>query len=197
LSDHRRFSPSGASRWLACPGSVFGPQDNSSSVYADEGTAAHSLANECWMLGTCPTDRIGETINGFTITEEMAQAVQIFLDEISSMESLLGDAGKVRIETRMEVHFEDPDNPDFGGTADAVVWSANSVAIIDFKYGAGVAVEVTENPQLKCYALLAMKHLKTTGSVSYTHLRAHETPEHLVCRLLLEKKKKYIKHTRL
>ena len=27
-------------------------------------------------------------------------------------------------------------------------------------------------------------------SVSYTHLRAHETPEHLVCRLLLEKKKK-------
>src|SRR5678815_673943 len=25
--------------------------------------------------------------------------------------------------------------------------------------------------------------------VSYTHLRAHETPEHLVCRLLLEKKK--------
>src|SRR5665254_18011 len=24
--------------------------------------------------------------------------------------------------------------------------------------------------------------------VSYTHLRAHETPEHLVCRLLLEKK---------
>ena len=25
--------------------------------------------------------------------------------------------------------------------------------------------------------------------VSYTHLRAHETPEHLVCRLLLEKQK--------
>ena len=28
-----------------------------------------------------------------------------------------------------------------------------------------------------------------SGTVSYTHLRAHETPEHLVCRLLLEKKK--------
>src|SRR5678815_5895280 len=27
-----------------------------------------------------------------------------------------------------------------------------------------------------------------TRTVSYTHLRAHETPEHLVCRLLLEKK---------
>src|SRR5678816_2035271 len=29
----------------------------------------------------------------------------------------------------------------------------------------------------------------SSGTVSYTHLRAHETPEHLVCRLLLEKKK--------
>ena len=34
---------------------------------------------------------------------------------------------------------------------------------------------------------------KGHGAVSYTHLRAHETPEHLVCRLLLDKKKK--KHT--
>src|SRR5678815_4681908 len=29
---------------------------------------------------------------------------------------------------------------------------------------------------------------RNTKAVSYTHLRAHETPEHLVCRLLLEKK---------
>eukprot|EP00658_Telonema_sp_P-2_P074294 TRINITY_DN63488_c0_g1_i1.p2 TRINITY_DN63488_c0_g1~~TRINITY_DN63488_c0_g1_i1.p2 ORF type:complete len:131 (+),score=42.63 TRINITY_DN63488_c0_g1_i1:116-508(+) len=31
--------------------------------------------------------------------------------------------------------------------------------------------------------------LQEMEPVSYTHLRAHETPEHLVCRLLLEKKK--------
>src|SRR5678815_6014600 len=30
--------------------------------------------------------------------------------------------------------------------------------------------------------------LASDKAVSYTHLRAHETPEHLVCRLLLEKK---------
>ena len=33
-------------------------------------------------------------------------------------------------------------------------------------------------------------NLIAPNAVSYTHLRAHETPEHLVCRLLLEKKKK-------
>eukprot|EP00658_Telonema_sp_P-2_P070621 TRINITY_DN60066_c0_g1_i1.p1 TRINITY_DN60066_c0_g1~~TRINITY_DN60066_c0_g1_i1.p1 ORF type:complete len:396 (+),score=101.03 TRINITY_DN60066_c0_g1_i1:118-1305(+) len=32
------------------------------------------------------------------------------------------------------------------------------------------------------------------AAVSYTHLRAHETPEHLVCRLLLEKKKHTINY---
>ena len=30
--------------------------------------------------------------------------------------------------------------------------------------------------------------------VSYTHLRAHETPEHTVCRLMLEKKKQELEH---
>ena len=32
--------------------------------------------------------------------------------------------------------------------------------------------------------------MKTLVPVSYTHLRAHETKANLVCRLLLEKKKK-------
>src|SRR5674536_380084 len=36
--------------------------------------------------------------------------------------------------------------------------------------------------------------VRNIGPVSYTHLRAHETPEHLVCRLLLEKKKKQKTH---
>src|SRR5678816_4420242 len=42
----------------------------------------------------------------------------------------------------------------------------------------------------RSYALLASGSSMGDGygPVSYTHLRAHETPEHLVCRLLLEKK---------
>src|SRR5678816_1198198 len=36
-------------------------------------------------------------------------------------------------------------------------------------------------PIAKAYA-----QMRAAEPVSYTHLRAHETPEHLVCRLLLE-----------
>src|SRR5678816_3624190 len=39
-------------------------------------------------------------------------------------------------------------------------------------------------------ALVWSANMANLETVSYTHLRAHETPEHLVCRLLLEKKKK-------
>src|SRR5680860_1746729 len=37
---------------------------------------------------------------------------------------------------------------------------------------------------------LTQQYVKITLPVSYTHLRAHETDSYLVCRLLLEKKKK-------
>src|SRR5678816_981810 len=33
---------------------------------------------------------------------------------------------------------------------------------------------------------IATSYTRALRTVSYTHLRAHETPEHLVCRLLLE-----------
>ena len=45
------------------------------------------------------------------------------------------------------------------------------------------SVEENEDNFGFCYDL-------NTGTVSYTHLRAHETRHDLVCRLLLEKKKK-------
>ena len=43
-------------------------------------------------------------------------------------------------------------------------------------------------PRLKRHFKKADRDRNRRLAVSYTHLRAHETPEHLVCRLLLEKK---------
>lgn len=169
MSDHKRFSPSGASRWMMCTASVFGPQDNTSSSYAEEGTAAHALAAECWVLGSDPAERIGQKIENVEVTEEMAQGVQIFLDAIQSSISRtserlqLGDAAKVLIES----FLQDPTCEDFGGTADALIWGTDgkSLEIIDFKYGAGVSVEVENNSQLMCYAWLAIRSLEAAGMV--------------------------------
>src|SRR5674536_261528 len=51
--------------------------------------------------------------------------------------------------------------------------------------------EISDVPDaLQISEFLSRFNSDTYITVSYTHLRAHETPEHLVCRLLLEKKKK-------
>eukprot|EP00658_Telonema_sp_P-2_P055886 TRINITY_DN4440_c0_g1_i3.p1 TRINITY_DN4440_c0_g1~~TRINITY_DN4440_c0_g1_i3.p1 ORF type:complete len:484 (-),score=94.24 TRINITY_DN4440_c0_g1_i3:97-1548(-) len=51
-----------------------------------------------------------------------------------------------------------------------------------------IAIRMTKT--LLPHALGKEQQRGSVSAVSYTHLRAHETPEHLVCRLLLEKKKK-------
>ncbi len=46
--------------------------------------------------------------------------------------------------------------PDGYGTADCVIVSDDKLHIIDFKYGIGVLLDATDNPQMKCYALGAL-----------------------------------------
>eukprot|EP00831_Metopus_contortus_P015008 TRINITY_DN16232_c0_g1_i1.p2 TRINITY_DN16232_c0_g1~~TRINITY_DN16232_c0_g1_i1.p2 ORF type:complete len:123 (-),score=15.52 TRINITY_DN16232_c0_g1_i1:67-435(-) len=62
-----------------------------------------------------------------------------------------------------------------------------------------ISKEVKNKVVVQEYSKMAMEleqskyvpqFLLSSISVSYTHLRAHETSLHLVCRLLLEKKKK-------
>mgnify|MGYP003380310502 CR=1 FL=1 len=50
-----------------------------------------------------------------------------------------------------------------------------------------------EHPELREFGPQPAPRI--TGSVSYTHLRAHETVLDLVCRLLLENKKTHTQHT--
>ena len=45
------------------------------------------------------------------------------------------------------------------------------------------------------FLILGLAAGKVSYPVSYTHLRAHETDSYLVCRLLLEKKKKKINNS--
>ena len=50
---------------------------------------------------------------------------------------------------------------------------------------------LTDDTEEKPSQLLSFSYTDIiTKAVSYTHLRAHETDSYLVCRLLLEKKKK-------
>ena len=60
----RPLSPSGAHRWMPRPGSLVLEADcpDTSSSYADEGTAAHFLAAHCLRTGTDAAIHTGRTI---------------------------------------------------------------------------------------------------------------------------------------
>ncbi|WP_158665247.1 DUF2800 domain-containing protein [Ensifer adhaerens] len=59
------------------------------------------------------------------------------------------------VEQRFHLHEL---HSDLFGTSDAIVWqpSIERLSVIDLKYGAGVPVEVEDNPQLQYYALGAL-----------------------------------------
>ena len=150
---HAELPPSGAERWMTCPGSVVLSEGmpESESKYAEEGTRAHEMA-QSWLLGHFA--RHGETPS-FTKPDEieMAKNVKIYIDECAR---LVSQGCSVWTETKVAI------NDDVYGTADFMVWSppTSTLYIRDLKYGSGVVVNVERNIQLRIYALAAVITMK-------------------------------------
>jgi hypothetical protein len=156
--EHSKLPPSGAERWMTCPGSVVlsegMPEDE--SEYAAEGTRAHAFA-ERWLLlhfaqhGATPSPTDPEEI-------EMARHVKVYIDECVS---LAVPGSKVYVEKKVAV------NGDVYGTADFISWNpgTHTLYVRDFKYGAGVAVSIERNIQIRIYALASLMTMKLPANI--------------------------------
>lgn len=169
MTAHAKLSPSSSEIWMKCPGmprEAAGLPDES-SVYAAEGTAAHALAEDILKTFMDGEDLmkasalIGQEYEGFEVTQEMADAVQEYLDYVTSH---IEEDDDVRIEQRLEL------NDDVWGTADFVRYrpSTKHLLVVDYKHGAGVPVGVYENTQALIYTLMAIKSLDNQGIKSAT-----------------------------
>ncbi|XWN29912.1 MAG: DUF2800 domain-containing protein [Devosia sp.] len=162
---HAKLSASGAHRWLACPGSIRMSEgiESPQSEYAAEGTAAHALAERCLRDGVDAKSFIDTSIDDFVVDEEMADAVQIYLDFVRSL------PGQRFVEQR--VAFDDH-VPDGFGTVDALVLDADTqtLHVVDLKYGQGVQVNAEENPQGACYALGAFQEYGWLEAFERVHI---------------------------
>jgi len=135
-------------------------------VYSLEGTLAHAVAERCLWNRQDAIEYVGrrlladdgaEVWPGHEVTPDMAEAVQVYLDECRRVDVLPGDT---LIEARIDLAPLNPPAPIFG-TADFVAYIPgwHRLRVIDLKYGAGVRVEAEGNAQLKHYALGALLRL--------------------------------------
>lgn len=159
MSGHAKLSPSAASRWMTCSGSVVLSEGmpEKSSAFAEEGTQAHALAEA--MLRTIISGNDGADVEVAQehlreAPEGMSEHVDVYVDHVCGL--FAQPEAVALIEQRVHV------NEDVYGTADAVVWQpdAHHLHIVDLKYGAGVPVEVHDNLQLRIYALAALLTFK-------------------------------------
>ena len=155
MSTHAILSPSSAHRWMACPGSVSLERDipNVGSSYAAEGTAAHALAELCLVLGSETKDHIGTIVEGYEVTEEMAEHIQWYIDTVNEY----SQGNEILVEQKLPIS-QITDEAGATGTSDAVILdeAMNEVVVLDLKYGMGVAVGAENNEQGMMYALGAL-----------------------------------------
>lgn len=157
MSKHAKFSPSSAHRWLNCTASFKASRDYpyKESSFAFEGTVAHELAEKCLTTKNSPFEAVGKTRYNdkldltVTVTTEMAEHVQFYIDYIDSIKESCFNP-KVYIEERSQILGD----LSFG-TVDCLIVDVQNqlIHIIDFKYGKGVKVNAYKNEQLMMYAL--------------------------------------------
>jgi hypothetical protein len=173
---HAKLSPSGAHRWMACPGSVVleAAYPDSASVYADEGTAAHTLAAWCLTDRVPAEEYIGEVIRvgerSFAVDKTMAGYVA---DYVKLVRELQGD-GTLLVERQVPIgHLTSEDGAT--GTADAVIIKASqrNLTVVDLKYGMGVQVDAVANPQLQMYGLGAYEAYSLLADFDTVSLYIH------------------------
>lgn len=149
MTIHAKLSASGSHRWLSCLGSVEAEKGikDSSSAAADEGTAAHELAEMVLENGGNCHDHIGNFLtemNTHVVTDEMADYVQQYVDRVRAAGGL--QMYEVRVDFSEWV-------PEGFGTSDVIVIDGDTIHVIDLKYGKGVPVYAENNPQAMLYAL--------------------------------------------
>ena len=168
MTAHAKFGASNAKRRMNCPGSLNAeaPFPDESSPYAELGTAAHELGEFCLVNGHEDAFAfIGEEHNGHKVDDNMARAVQVYIDHIRA--TALLEPSLCRYEKRFSLDKLDPPMPMFG-TADCIIYGkeSGSLYVLDYKHGQGVAVEVEDNAQLKYYALGAILEIGDKAPVN-------------------------------
>lgn len=147
---HSQFGPSGADRWINCPGSHLAGQGlpERKSKYAAEGTVAHEMSLWVRQQRVPATHFLKQKLesDGFTfsVNKGMALGVQQFVDYCAPVPGDPFYEIKVGYENWVPGGF---------GTADDIRLADYLCTNTDLKFGTGHKVFAKRNPQLMLYSV--------------------------------------------
>ena len=163
---HSEIGASAASRWMACPASVRDSRGakESTSVYAEEGTALHELVDHCINEGISNVlDCVGQSFNDFIMDEAMCIAAQECVNIAAKYVN--DEAYECYVEEKFElkeIHEDMFGSNDFCALGHNSETRKDELVVIDWKFGRGLKVNAKDNIQLVIYALGAYEDYKSS-----------------------------------
>lgn len=161
MADHAKLSASSAKMWLTCTPSANLEEQfkDSTNIYAEEGTQAHSLAemkarhNILRCVVRSDLDAVIAKIKPDHEMDEVTdQYIDILSERLAEAKSQTKDA-ELLLEQRLDFSHIVPEG---FGTGDAIILADGVLEVVDLKYGKGIPVSAIENPQARLYALGAL-----------------------------------------
>lgn len=159
---HALLSASSASRWLTCTAAPRFEDGlpESTSIYAEEGRLAHAIAELkvlkkfTIMTGRTYATRLNKLKKDTLYDPEMDKATDLYLEHLTEQAMLYDSTPTVAVEVRVDFSEYVPEG---FGTCDCIMIGGDTLSITDYKHGKGVPVSAVGNPQMRLYALGALK----------------------------------------
>jgi hypothetical protein len=156
--------PSNLARIIACPGSrrlsALAPPKPSSS-YADLGSAAHSIGEQCLTTGREPFEYFGQHVDihgvQHKVDANMVVAVSKYIHAVRLFRGTLGPKVKQHVEKKL--WLAEINN---GGMVDCLLASVTNkprVHVHDYKHGSGVYVSEAWNAQFLAYGIAGAREV--------------------------------------
>jgi hypothetical protein len=169
---------------MSCPGSIALSKGlaNTSSQYADEGTAAHFLGATCLQNKADASNYVGRVVellqgadgehyeafqtvrpaevkllNSFTVDDDMAEAVQVYVDYVRDLVKSSGGILFVEVQVPID-HLTGEEGAT--GTSDTIILADEEIINVDLKFGRGVEVSAIENKQMRIYSSGALRYIE-------------------------------------
>lgn len=167
---HSRFGGSAIERVIECSASA-GLSQGTVDIQEDwtlEGIAAHKLVERCLSQNKDAWHYVGKKISGIKVDKEMSDAVQIYINAVRDTHPDRHQ-GNFWIERPFHARLL---HEELWGKSDAVFLDVpnRTLHIWDYKHGAGIIINVVENPQEMHYACGTIEDLMLWVSVDWVVL---------------------------